>query len=609
MATRQQFEQFQRFVDQLPDKREFVTRFNSIKDPIEKQGVMDNILAQSPKVEPQSRASQTISAGIRTVVSPLLQNPLSAGVGRGAKAVEQGATVRDLPFIAQQTASGATQGLLESVQRRPLTAAIGGPSLAQLSAFREPEKRQLPSFKPDTEAGRKIGRELEFAAGFADLGVAGAITAKQIGKASKAKAIQRARVTQKPQALETLGKLAKKEPVKAIEETARRKRVIGKLQKIQKERGFKSQEQITQEFNKQIDTLGESVRKETQQLGEELSSSSRSSALEAQKKLPKFFKKKSTEYGEALDAIFDVPHPDIKRQDIFIALDNTLKDAGLRGGVVVREANTPVEKAIVKLGDDFLQGLQENFSIKSLIELRKSVRRLVPTAQREGTKAFTADEHIVSLFNENIGAVLDEVIPELKVLNANYSPFIQLKKKAVQTFKPFAGELETGAGEAFLKRASTGKGARIKSERGLLDKIKQQSGIDLSKETDKIGKALGTVKEKGVILKKVLEEAKELALGKAETDSQTVLNALKRRVTLLERNIDNLNKSSAEKVTGLANKKKVAQRELDKLLKKEKPLTDAVKIIKRVAGTVAILGGTSVVAGALVGRQISRSRT
>lgn len=84
------------------------------------------------------------------------------GVGYGARAVQEGLGVKDIPHIAAKAVSGASYGLPEAVSKKPLISSIAGP----VGAFGgKSESFQLPFPKAASKGGEMIGGAAELVSG------------------------------------------------------------------------------------------------------------------------------------------------------------------------------------------------------------------------------------------------------------------------------------------------------------------------------------------------------------------------------------------------------------------------------------------------------------
>lgn len=388
-------------------------------------------------------------------------------LGRGVVAAQRGANLKDLPYIAAKTVSGVLGGVPEQVARNP----VGAFTEAGSEIGR---KKGLDIFpKANTPAGESVGNDLEKVGSLVDLGV--------VGSKAYPVAIKAATDVVRQGSREIKANLPMVKRF-ALKQAADRPKVLTGLQNVTRRMA-----------SKEATALRDSIKNETESLVLKLNQDSRAGALEAQKQLPKYFSRRSKEYGEALDKIFEAAggkNKTIPSSEVAEALSKTAIDLGIDYAGV----QSPIEQEIVSLAGKYAQQAAEQMPTRldELIGIKRRIQNMVSSAKQAGTQPYGAGEHSLSSFRENIGSLLEKHLDGLRELNEGYAPFIRLKKQAVSTFKPFSGEFKTG--ENLLRRSGL---PRFKGtqEDLLISQLERETGSKFSSEARKTGEKLYNLKE------------------------------------------------------------------------------------------------------------------
>lgn len=464
---------------------------------------------------------------------PATSLPLAVGaygpLGRGAVAAERGASLQDLPYMAAKTVSGSLAGIPEMVANDPRAAFLEKGSRFSTG---EPKRSVFP--KAATIEGGRLGNELELAGGAVDVNLVGQKAAGKYIPMAK-DAINRA-VDVARNEIPTRLPLAKRQVLRTL---ADKEGVLSGLENVARRTAQKEKLGVSEALRGEIEGLSaranpETIRKEVEALTQQLNTEVREGALTAQKALPKYFAKRSREYGNALDGILQKAESEsrfIPAAELAESLSKTAQDLGIDYAGVQSPIEKEIQALAMKYTEEAAQGRPVRFD--ELIGVKRRIESMVSAAKQAGTQPYGAGEHSLSSFRENVGGLLERYLPELKELNRGYAPFIKLKRQAVRVFKPFAGEYETKAGEGFIKRAVL---PRLKgtSEDALLTKLEADTGVPFSARARQTTGKIQTAKQAQREAERAIGDEILQARSAAKQKIRTISEAAQQRIIELE---------------------------------------------------------------------------
>lgn len=471
-----------------PDGRTVTLRGNS--PPTDSD--LDKIFSSLPPSETQPKAPENKPANMMRAIA----GPMS----RGVEAVQSGITLQDAPHVLAKMGSDYLSGVPEIVAKNPLAAFMQvGSGIKSRSMF--PEAK--------TKAGEELGRDLGVVSGFLPTSLP-ARALSSAAKATKSGIMRAVEVGAKeiPPNLQMVKRAG-------LKQFASRGGVIGKLENV-----------TSRMAQKEAGALKESVLNESRSMSQALNASSREEALQAQKLLPKYYKKHFDAYEKGMESVIAKENPRAPRNEISRALEDSLNELGLRGEHA-RPPSSPSESFLLDLATDYadIRRAKEIVPTEKIIEISKAVKNSLPKGVSSGKQLYGSGEHAVSVFKENYGKILSKYAKGLNKINSEYAPFFKLKRASNEIFKPYAGEYGTKGAESFLKRAG------LMRTKGTVEDILLS---DLSKE---VGSQIGSKSRKAGAGLESLKESKRLGLERIKESSEQRLLELAARKKKVSRNI------------------------------------------------------------------------
>ncbi len=278
-------------------------------------------------------------------------------------------------------------------------------------------------------------------------------------------------------------------------------------------------QQLELDMQKQLVNLKDDLKVSLQGGAEQAS-------LQAQKLLPKVFKKNSQIYGKSLDKI--APKIPITRGNVEDIVRKTLtesENAFIKDGAGIDKLRALADKyqtafTAGKKGIKVNPSKLDNIPFKELLNDVKNIQKALSAGTKKGTQGVTgADEIPIAIFQKNLGEYITSQSGGVSFnkMQKLYQPIIQAKIKANQIFKPFKGQFETKTGTEFIKKAASGKLER--GEKAFFDLVKKggkkfkagTGDIDLRvRETfSKISSEINKLEEKGIDVKKLINDRDE----------------------------------------------------------------------------------------------------
>lgn len=245
-----------------------------------------------------------------------------------------------------------------------------------------------------------------------------------------------------------------------------------KLSKLKTEQLFKADQAKAVKLRNVTNQLDDNVA----QFSDDLQRSAESGSLEAQKRLPKFSRAASKNYGDIVDDISESlaqKKVELTKGNMNEVLTKTLAEA--------RELELPIgrtEKVIERLIEKKYGTTQfsKRFQLREVLNDSRLIKGQLKSGVQAGTKPFSDDEVVNAIFNKNFGELIAEKAPALKDLNRSYTPVIRVIKQGTKIFKPRAGEFQTKGATQFIKRAATGKLER--GEAAVLDILEKGTELE-----------------------------------------------------------------------------------------------------------------------------------
>lgn len=417
--------------------------------------------------------------GLPKIPTKRFELPLAGPASFGANIVDNDKTLtepvsyKDIPYIASKAGSDYLFGIPEIVAKNP----VG--SFTEVGARASSGTKGVDLFpKPDTKAGEKFGQTAGLVSAFlpTSLPAQGVKKIAQVGTEAVDRAVQQG-IKDVPKGL----KMVKREGLKNY---------------VSRAGVLKGLENVTSRMaDKEVMALKNTIKAERDAVVKQLNQVSRQGALEAQKALPKYFAKRSREYGKALENIISTAEGkgiQPSALDVSEALGKTVKDLGIDYAGTA----SPIEQEIKTLFQKYSQQAADQQPVRfdELIAIKKRIENLVNASKQAGNVPYGAGEHSLSSFRENLGEVFEKYLPELKDLNKNYAPFIKLKKQATRIFKPFAGEFETKGGEALLKRSGLPR-IQGSADEAILRQLEKETGVPFASKSRQLSSSLEGLKD------------------------------------------------------------------------------------------------------------------
>lgn len=187
----------------------------------------------------------------------------------------------------------------------------------------------------------------------------------------------------------------------------------------------------------------------------------------------------------------------ISTENLASVLENTAEEAGILG----KEASqlSGAERKFLKYKDSIYDLVGKSDEIP-LAEVDKELKNLVGT---KFGKQWGQGDHILDLTRKNVGDVIGEAAPEVKVVKSKYAPDLQFKHESFKMLQPYnqSGSFDATSGINFFKRAATGK---LPADQAiLLGKIKSDYSPGLLDDLMAKGKNAKTAELLGNLLKPV----------------------------------------------------------------------------------------------------------
>lgn len=208
-------------------------------------------------------------------------------------------------------------------------------------------------------------------------------------------------------------------------------------------------------------------------------------AIDIQERLPEYFKRNSTTYGNTLDTISDdlvKSNNQITRGELSSIYDDVLRESQddlLASGKPMQELEylskkydlSPV-KSEAGLLDDSGKALNvapdpnEPIDFKQVVEDVKAIRKSLSSKAKAGER-YSPEDVVAAKFAKRWGDYLETKVPTFKELNEEYAPIIETMKTAGKYFKPYSQGTDKLQGVSFLKQIAQDK--LQSSEKKLLD--------------------------------------------------------------------------------------------------------------------------------------------
>lgn len=205
-----------------------------------------------------------------------------------------------------------------------------------------------------------------------------------------------------------------------------------------------------------------------------LSSMAHDATVKSRSWFPSWAKKLSGEYGSKYESLMEGKKVNIgdyydTLKKVYVESDLQNKDTALSGA----------EKAISGLMDKVGADL-ENYGRDYKVNLSEIDRSMKDILRATVGKNYGPGEHILTNFRSNIIDLMGETAGDLRVLNSEFAPRLQMKNELFKVLKPFSrgGEFDTQSGVNFFKGAALGNLPQKNPGKALLlNEFLKQSGI------------------------------------------------------------------------------------------------------------------------------------
>jgi len=290
--------------------------------------------------------------------------------------------------------------------------------------------------------------------------------------------------------------------------------VAGKI-KLEKEYVDNTLNQTTKLMNETVEALDDALVRE-----------SASATTEIQSKLPEFYSKASSAYGQRIDEISEAiakSNNKITNQEINQFLDvaeQQLDEAFITSG--------PARESIKMLREKYARDVVEEVPFKQIFNDLKNVTNSMSVGARSGTKIYSESDLGVSIVKDSFGDIIAKRSPEFAELQRSYAPVARLKRKSNQFFKPFSPEFEKNRGTKAIYDIAQNKGLKI-DEENLIKAIEEGTDfIDgvgpITKDAIEIGERLSKAKAN---VKIVTDGIKKTSANKQQLLDEGLTNRLK----------------------------------------------------------------------------------
>lgn len=402
---------------------------------------------------------------------------IAGPVARGVEAIQEGISLKDIPYVAAKAGSGYLMGIPEIAAENPLS---GVPGAMMRIGVGGQEPSVLP--EPATEQGRKFGDQAGFVTGFLE----GSLPRRAVSGIAKGGEVV-------GDAVEKAIEVGKRDIPVGIKSGKREflKRGVASKYKV-----LTGLERVTNRMaEKEARVLKSGVKEETKRMVSELNKASREDALRAQKELPRYFRKHFDEYEAGLDNLVSQNRSNAPRGEVSRSLESALNELGLRGEHA-RPPASPTESRLLEIATDFadIRRHKELVPTETLIQISREIKNSLPKGVRSGQQLYGAGEHAASVFKENYGKVLEKYVKGLSDLNSKYSDFFKVKREANKIFKPYAGEFGTKTAEQFLKRSGLPRNSGTVEE-AILSKIQTETGVPIGQRAKEIGGKISSISD------------------------------------------------------------------------------------------------------------------
>ena len=303
-----------------------------------------------------------------------------------------------------------------------------------------------------------------------------------------ARGIKKFRTPTRTASIEGLTGKARKEAAGKLlslkEETAMRINelddVISKTNRIKKETFFDNRVKFTKNLRETRNQLNANL----QALDDALNANTEEAALRIQEKLPEMYKANSKAFGLKLD---DISEKLAKRGEniTFSEIDDMLNkvikdmdDAFITEGSPRRYIDNlknryEVIDTLDETTGQIFSNRGQEVPLQQFFDDIKNIRNSLTAGAQSGATRFTQEEVAVSMFNNQLGGLLETRVPDLVDLRLSYKPIIDAMKESNKIFKPFGGEFSKTRGATLLKKFSLQKTAQ--GENLLIQSIEQGS--------------------------------------------------------------------------------------------------------------------------------------
>jgi hypothetical protein len=261
----------------------------------------------------------------------------------------------------------------------------------------------------------------------------------------------------------------------------RRQKVL-KKRILSKEESFKLKN-IENESNDLAKALDSANKKYSRSIQDESFLKSK----EIRKELPKLYKKKSIEYGEARKTILEGSKVNATPAEVLPAMEESLVNHGLmkpseKGLVPLREPITIAERMIVaEYGK--LKSMNPD-AVIDLVQLDSMRQSIKPNFG----KPWSPSEHLQAEVSEGISGVIAVKSPEFARFRKAFGPFLEWKKAMNNQFKPFAGKFSNKFGASNIAKYADHRKTIDTDTTALISQLERVSGKDFTSKAKGIRK-------------------------------------------------------------------------------------------------------------------------
>lgn len=281
---------------------------------------------------------------------------------------------------------------------------------------------------------------------------------------------------------------------------------------------------LNKQATKAVKTEKDAIDAQIKVLGKRLNDVSDDAAQNVKEPIFRYMKAFKNDWGNRFDdALENAPEQGIGAKSLNKIVDDTvdeLIELGIdpKGNALASIRNQlsriikPVQKGVEQLDEQII-------SNNDLVNIRREVSKSFSQgAKSEGR--FDVDDIAGVIFNKRLGAVLDDNVPRLKELNAEYKKYSDLARFAFKKFKPKSSEFEITSGSNIIKKVVTGKAN--KGEVAGVNELERVTGLKFTGESREVAKSIQDLQNiKPEKLKQV-----EVQFAKRVKDLQTQKEAI-----------------------------------------------------------------------------------